>query len=304
MQLSENSSNLFRGSVVLLFLFVLGLIADWPVEAANPALVAPAANVPAAVTGALVPFAEVASNAPELVLALESVKLSVRRVAGAQAISIASNCPAHWNVSGNVVRQVGFSTTQKGVSLRADSTGAIAIVNGRIYQLPREADGSLRSIQMKDGEVVINGRKLEPLAGSDKPGACTGPDQVEVRVPDGYAGGLVLSVHGASTVQVDGWQGGSVMASLQGESSLVTGKLQGLAKAVVDVQGSGSAQIKGLSAKAFVANINGSGSVVVDSGSAELSNATVTGSGTMTLKGKFKNLKQSVTGTGQIQVKD
>ena len=271
-------------------------------ESANPHITSPSAEALSQPPSDTVSFATISTSVPEIILSAESVKISVRRLAGGDDIKVSSNCPAHWYVRNNIVRQVALSTTQKGVSLRADATGAQVLANGRIYQLPRDSDGAVRSLKIEDGRVIINGQQLQPLPGSDVPGSCTGPDLLEVQVPDNYSGGLLLSCQGASQVAVDSWQGGSLVASLHGQSTLVTGRLQGLAKAVVDVDGSASAQIKGLSTKAFVANINGSGNVSVDNGSADISNATISGSGTMTLKGKFKNLKKSVNGTGTIQV--
>lgn len=250
----------------------------------------------------LVPFAQIAKTAPNVELWLENVKVAIHHVPAEQDISVSSNCPAHWLVRGNTVKQVALSTTQKGVSLRADGQGGQITLNGRIYQLPRGSDGSIKNLMVENGMVIINGQKLEPLSGSDKPGSCTGPDSLEITIPAAYAGGLTLNCQGNSEVVVDNWQSGELIANLNGTSRMLTGKLNQLSKIVVDIQGSGLARIKELSANAFVANINGSGSVLVDAGHANMSNATISGTGTMTFHGKFANLKKSVSGTGTIQV--
>lgn len=250
-----------------------------------------------------VSFAKIPGSAQEIGLSVESaVKVHVKRSAGIGEINVSSNCPGHWNVSGNVVTQVAMSSTSKGVSVRADAAGAKAIVNGHIYQLPRDANGAVHSLKIENGQVIINGQKLDPMPGSDVPGTCTGPDMLEVEVPDHYSGGLIISCHGASDVKVDSWTGGTVMLSLQGNANVVTGNLHGLSKAVVDINGPGKAEIKAITAKTFVANSNNGGVLHVNSGSADMSNATISGSGSITLKGKFKNLKKSVNGEGNIQV--
>ncbi len=249
-----------------------------------------------------VQFARVGASASEIVLLVESARVTIRRQGTAEEISVASNCPAHWNVTNHVIRQAAMSTTQKGVSMSADSAGARIILNGKIYPLAQGSDGSIRNLQVKDGVVTINGRQLQPLPGSDVPGNCTGPDLLEVTVPEAYAGGLTVSCRGGSGVTIDSWTGGSLIANLSGSSTLSADSLKGLEKAVIDVNGDGKARIKSLASRAFVANINGGGSVQVDNGTAQLSNATVSGAGTMTLRGKFGNLKKSVAGSGNIDV--
>lgn len=283
-------------------LIICASTCPFPVSASNPQVGAPQADRLNNSSSSPVNFAKIPSSADEIVLSVETVKVSLRRVAGAKEMTVSSNCPGHWNVSGNVIRQVAFSSTAKGVSIRADATGAQAMVNGRIYQLPRDSDGAVRSLKIESGQVVINGRKLDPIPGSDVPGPCTGPEVLDVQIPDSYKGGLTLSSHGAAEVQVDSWEGSKIVLLIHGTSSVEMGKVSGLAKLVIDIEGQGKARVKAVSTKALVANINGAGTLQVDSGSAEMSNATVSGSGTITLKGKFKNLKKSVNGGGDIQV--
>jgi hypothetical protein len=283
-------------------ILICGILLSTPAFSSNPQISTPTANIMNDASSAPVSFAQIPATAPEIAFSFETVKVTIKREAGLDEIRISSNCPNHWNVSSSVVRQVALSSTSKGVSVRADATGAQAIVNGQIYQLPRGSDGAVHSLKIENGQVIINGQKLSPIAGSDVPGGCTGPDVLEVRVPESYKGGLLLSCHGASDVNLDSWMGGSVMISLHGSGNVNTGKLQNLSKAVFDVDGTGKAEIKGLTAKALVANINGAGSVLVNGGSADLSNATISGSGSIKLKGSFKNLKKSVNGSGSIQV--
>ncbi len=272
-------------------------------QAAGPSVSLPNPEIPESPSGPVV-FAQIQTSMPGIVLNVESVKVTVRHAATADSISVASNCPAHWNVNGNTVRQVALSSTQKGVSLHASGAGAEVTVNGHIYQLPQGSDGAIHSLKVENGQVIINGQKLDPLPGSNVPGDCTGPDALEVTVPQSYEGGLELICTGTSSAQLDSWQKGPLVVSLAGQSSLTTGPLKKLEKAVIDVQGSGSAQIADLTAHALVANITGSGTLTVSNGSADMSNATISGTGSMHLKGSYKNLKKSVNGTGTIQIEN
>ncbi|GEM_PF-2380521 len=273
-----------------------------PAPASNPQIGTPPSSLFDQPPSSVIPFAEIPASAEEIALSVETVKVTVHRAAALDSVKVLSSCPSHWNVSGNVVRQVALSSTARGVAIRADATGAQAIVNGHIYQLPRDAEGAVHSLKIENGEVIINGQRLKPLPGSDVPGSCTGPETLEIQVPDSYTGGLVLSCHGASDVQVDSWKGGTLVIMLHNQSTVSTGRLQGLAKAVVDIEGDSRAEIKDISTRAFVANINGSGTVFVGGGSADMSNATISGSGKMVLKGRFRNLRKSINGTGTIQV--
>lgn len=296
-----SSSRALKPARSIPFSLLMVAACAWPGWCSSPALeVSPGGTEGSGV--AAVGFAQISTSSPEVALSVESAHVKIRRVPAQQDIVVLSNCPKHWNVTGGVIRQVALSTTQKGVQLRADAAGAHVVVNGRVYQLPRDSDGAIRSLKVENGVVLINGRALEPLPGSDKPGSCTGPDALEVTVPDQYSGGLTIYCRGRSTVAVDSWKGGNLVASLSGEAALSAGKVSGLKKAVVDVQGTGTAQIDGLWAKAFVANINGGGSVKVNSGVADMSNATVSGTGSIELTGQFRNLKKSVQGTGSVTV--
>lgn len=286
-----------HGPGVLLCLLSLGAA-----RASNPILTTSGTDLSGPGTAAPVEFAQIPVSSTELRIAVESVKLKIRHVAAGQEIELASNCPAHWNVTGRTITQVGFSTAQKGVSLRADAAGAQVSVNGRIYRLPTGSDGSIHSLKVENGSVIINGQKLDPMPGSDKPGSCTGPDVLEISVPQAYSGGLTLVSNGASDINVDGWQGGAVKLKLNGASSLSAGKFSQLTVADLDIAGSGKAEIKDVSARSLVANITGSGTVLINGGHAEMSNATISGTGTIILHGRFNNMKQAVQGTGSIKV--
>jgi hypothetical protein len=234
----------------------------------------------------------------------EGVNVTIKRVADGDDIHVLSSCPSHWNVRGHNIRQVAFATTQKGISIRADAGGSILTVNGRLYPMPTDANGNLHGLQIsqKDGKVTINGQVVEPIAGSDVPGNCTGIDSLEVQVPNSYRGGLFLYANGAAKIAVDSWQGGSLIANLSGQSNLTIGSLLDLNKAVFDIHGEGKADVRTMFAQMMVANIDGKGSVQIDGGTAKLSNATVSNGGAITLHGKFNNLKKAVTGGGTIDV--
>ncbi len=241
------------------------------------------------------------SNTEQLVILAESAKVNVVRSATAHDITVSSNCPHNWNLTGGVIRQAGFAKVKQGVSMMADALGSRAIVNGKVYILP---NGPIKGVSMGKDGVSVGGQKLEPLAGVDMPGTCEGPDALEISVPTAYTGDLMLGVANDSNVTVDSWQIGKLEATMLGKSTLSTGKLKSLAKAVLDVRGQGKAEIGDLSTKVLVANIAGSGSVIIKGGSAEISNATVAGDGKISLKGKYKGLKQVVEGQGSIQLLD
>ncbi len=253
-----------------------------------------------------VSFGHIATTAPKVAIVLEGVKLHVIRSADATDISVNASCPAHWNVSGSVIRQVAFGTTQKGISLRASGSGSVLMVNGKLYPLPQDANGSLHglSISQKDGQVVINGTVVKPILGSDVPGPCSGLDLLDVVVPESYRGDLMLYANGASDIVVDGWQGGDLICNLSDASAMSCGNLQGLSKAIFELRGQGKVNVKQMSAQVLVADNNGTGALVIESGSAQVSNATVSGTGQITLHGKFKNLKKAVSGGGSIEVLD
>ena len=135
----------------------------------------PNANLIQTAPSSTVSFAQIPTSSQDIGLSAENVKVRIKRMPEISAIDVSSNCPSHWNVTNNIIRQVAFSTTAKGVSVRADATGAQAIVNGHIYQLPQDSNGAVHSLKIENGQVIINGQKLDPILGSDVPGPCTGP---------------------------------------------------------------------------------------------------------------------------------
>ena len=246
-----------------------------------------------------VSFGHIPVTSEQIVIFAENARVSVSRSASATDITVSSNCPRNWNLSGSVVRQAGFSSPPKGVSMMSDALGARAIVNGHVYPLPA---GQLKGMSLGKDGVIIGGKKVDALAGSDIPGQSDGPDAVAVVVPEKYSGSLLLGAGGASEVQVSSWNGGKLEATILGDANLSTGNLKSLTKAVVDLRGKGKAEIGDLSTKVLVANVSGSGSVVVKNGSADVSNATVSGDGSISLKGNYKNLKKAVDGHGTINI--
>jgi hypothetical protein len=262
-----------------------------------------AVSVPA--TAALPPgystFAHVPATADKLVLLSEDAKLRIVQDKNAADISVASNCPMHWNVAGPVIRQAGFAKVRSGVSMKSDALGSRAIVNGKVYPLP---SGSMRGpLNMNPaGGVTLAGQRVEPLAGTDMPGIADGEDDILVVVPASYAGDLTVGAAGHSQVALPAWQGGSVKVTLLDSTQLSAGSLSGLHNAAIDMHGDGKADIEKLSADTFVASITGNGSINVDQGKAKMSNATVQGNGQIKMKGQFENLKQAVVGHGTIQI--
>jgi hypothetical protein len=302
---SKMELGIMKAATLALAIIAIGTAAAIAVPSSPPeATVEPSTSVPAPeMTGPNgTRFGEIPSSAPGIVLTVEDTKVKIRRVADVHSIVTTSNCPSHWNVTGNTIRQVAQSQPQKGVTLRAGAGGAQITLNGRLYQLPQGADGSIKSLKVENGVVTINGKQIEPLPGSPSPGA--GPDTLEISVPESYLGGLSFSSQGTSSIDIDQWKNGPLVANLSGSSSLTAGNLSKLEKVVLNVTGSGNVSVDNMSTKTLVANIEGSGAIVVKNGTADISNATVSGTGMMSLKGKYKNLKKSVQGAGVIDVQE
>ncbi|MBI4532783.1 MAG: DUF2807 domain-containing protein [Candidatus Melainabacteria bacterium] len=247
-------------------------------------------------------FANIGTSMPEILLYIESAKVTIRQSHSEQSISLSSNCPSHWKVAGNSIRQVAMSSPFKGTVLRADAGGSYVVTNGKVYQLPLSASGAIRNLKVEKGSVLVNSQALEPMTGSDSPGSCLGPDVLEVLVPHTYKGGLFISSQNNSSVDLDKWAGNSLTIKLYGLSTFLGEQLKCFGKAIIDIQGEGEAQVKGLSATTLVANIHGSGRVHVLGGNADTTTATVTGSGSVVLKGGFGTVSKSVNGNGTIEV--
>lgn len=248
-------------------------------------------------------FAQISPDAPEIILAVEGVKATIKRVPKISQITIASNCPGHWNCTRNVIRQVAALNMPKGVAIRADSAGGVALVGGKVYGLP-SSGGQIKGLKIENGQVIINGQAVQPIPGSDKAGSCTGPDVLEIQVPDTYAGDLRIVINGNSDVTVDNWKDGALQANVGTNGSLSAGKLDKVAKLVIDVQGGGKAHVGNMTTKALVVNVVGDGKITIDHGMADISNATISGTGTITLHGKYNNLQKAVNGQGAIEILD
>jgi hypothetical protein len=249
--------------------------------------------------GGEVVFGHIPAESAQVAIVAENARVKVIRVKDLSEITVSSNCPHNWNLQGTLVRQAGFSKPRGGVSMLADALGSRAIVNGKIYALPT---GPIKGLSLGKDGVSCGGEKLDPIAGTDMPGTCDGPDMVEVKVPETYTGDLNLGCGDKSEIDLQSWTGGRVQLVLMGDSRLSAGKLKSLTKAVVDMHGSGKAEIGDLSTKVLVVNVSGSGSLSIASGTADISNATVSGNGKMSLKGKFDHLKKAIEGTGTIDV--
>ncbi len=248
-------------------------------------------------------FAQISPDAPEIILAVEGVKATIKRVPKISQITIASNCPGHWNCTRNVIRQVAALNMPKGVAIRADSAGGVALVGGKVYGLP-SSGGQIKGLKIENGQVIINGQAVQPIPGSDKAGSCTGPDVLEIQVPDTYTGDLRIVINGNSDVTVDNWKDGALQANVGTNGSLSAGKLDKVAKLVIDVQGGGKAHVGNMTTKALVVNVVGDGKITIDHGMADISNATISGTGTITLHGKYNNLQKAVNGLGAIEILD
>src|SRR4051812_5884008 len=67
--------------------------------------VPPTMPTPAVTTASGTKFGQINSAAPGIVLTVEDTKVKIRRSADVHEIVTTSNCPSHWNVQGNVIRQ-------------------------------------------------------------------------------------------------------------------------------------------------------------------------------------------------------
>jgi hypothetical protein len=299
------------GSGIKGAMFAAGLTATFSMSAAlavpsTPAdanlKVPPAMTTPDVTGPSGTKFGQIDGTAPRIVLTVEDTSVKIRRAPGISFITTTSNCPSHWNVQGNVIRQVVQSQPQKGVTLRAGSGGANITLNGQLYAIPQGVDGGIHSLKVENGVVTINGKKVEPLAGSTSPGV--GPDTLEITVPENYSGGLSFTSQGTSSIDIDQWKNGPLEANIGGTSSLKVGNLSKLEKTIINVNGSGTAVVDNLSTKVLVANIEGAGIIDVKNGTADTSNATVSGTGVLRLRGEYKNMRKAVQGNGVIDVRE
>lgn len=279
-------------------IFSVGVFAWLPAQASKTGVSVESTPKTEVASQGMTVFGKVPSDTDQIVILAESAKVRIIRKTGAPGISVASNCPRNWNLNGATVRQAGFSNPRGGVGMMADQLGSRAIVNGKVYLLPT---GSISGLKMNKEGVMVGGQKVEPLKGADMPGTCEGPDAVEVIVPEKFSGNLMLGVGNGSEIQIDSWKGGKLELTMLGNSTLSTGPLTALNKAVVDMR-NGKAQIADLTAKVLVANVVGTGSLTITKGSAGMSNATVTGDGSITMNGDYKNLKKDIQGKGTIKV--
>lgn len=244
-------------------------------------------------------FGQIPANVDRVMVLVEDAKVHITRT-GSGTISVGSNCPRNWNVTGALVRQAGFSKPRQGVAMMADALGSRAIVNGKIYPLPQ---GGMKGLSMNQQGVTIGGEKVTPIQGTDAPGTCDGPDSVTVKAPDSFTGGLLLGASGATDALIDSWKGGTFECTLMSTSCLKTGSIGPVDKAVIDLRGSGKVEIDNIAARVLVVNVGGTGTVTIKGGSADITNLTVSGKGVINAKGKFKGLQKAVEGgAGTITV--
>lgn len=255
-------------------------------------------------TSDLVSFSNFPTNKEEIALIVENSLVKIDRSTSAKDIVLSSNCPCHWNVGSNsagigIVRQVGFDTTARGVALRADEYGSLVILGGKVYKLPQEG-GQIRNLRTENGQAIVNGKPLEPLAGSDKAGPCTGPETLSITFPASYKGNLRLISYGGKS-NIKSWQNGDLNVKANGTSQVEIDSASDMNKVVLDISASSikegaTISIGKMNTKIFVANVNGLGNIKVDNGKSGTSNATVSGGGKIFLKGKFDNLLKDIKG--------
>jgi hypothetical protein len=246
-------------------------------------------------------FGQIPTSVDRVMVLVEDAKVHITRT-GSGTISVSSPCPRNWNVNGALVRQAGFAKPRQGVAMMADALGSRAIVNGKIYPLPQ---GGMKGLSMNKDGVTIGGQKVDPIQGTDAPGTCDGADSITVKAPDSFTGGLLMGASGATEAQIDSWKGGTFECTLMSNSSLKTGSIGPVDKAVIDLRGTGKVEIDNIAARVLVVNVGGPGTVTIKGGSADITNLTVSGKGAITAKGKFKGLQKAVEGgAGTITVTD
>lgn len=258
----------------------------------------------AATAPGLPTIAQLPLSTEQVVVIAENAQVDISRGGTGSNISVVTNCPRHWNVKDGVVRQAGFAKARGGVAMMADALGSRAVVNGKVYMMP---SGPMRGITLGKDGVKVGDKKLDPVEGTDMPGDCGADniDRVQVVVPDGYTGGLVLGLAAESSANLESWHGGKVECTLAGTSRLRAANLKSLSKAVLDIRGDGQAEVSGISAKVLVANVQGNGKIAVKDGNAQISNATVGGNGSITMQGKFGNLQKLIEhGSGKIEISE
>jgi hypothetical protein len=172
-----------------------------------------------------------------------------------------------------------------GVEL-AGGNNVIVRVGDERSVVVRGDDNLLSSIttQVEDGHLVVG----------QTPGSfqTKSPTQVEVSVP--ALDGLTLT--GSGILSVTGIEADNVAVALPG-SGIV--RASGTAtRLVVDLQGSGQAELKDLLARDVNAVVSGSGVVVVSA--RERLDGSVSGSGAILYSGNPADVTKSVTGTGTI----
>src|SRR5262249_27762871 len=115
----------------------------------------------------MVTFGHLPASVPGLSIFVEEGRADIMRLPSLTEIEIASQNPPHWNLSGNVLQQAQIPRASNACAVKADSMGTRIVVNGRAYRLAGESGGPVHNLSIANGVVMVNGKKLEPLAGAD-----------------------------------------------------------------------------------------------------------------------------------------
>jgi hypothetical protein len=276
----------------------------------------------------LAALCQIPATVSTLQLSIQHAIVNIRHEDRAD-IALMANYPGNWKIESGSVRQsrvqksLGSGSMFGGgivVDGNSVSIGGISIINGEVL-----VDGnsvSIGGISIINGEVLVDGKKSPGSDGSTSQGSSSGPDKLEVVVPNSFRGGLDLEYAHTSQVELDNWQGGTVSFSSRGSGKLHCGPLAGLSSFVLQSTGSGSIRIEAVETQSFTVTKvgsgdldidkldtgallltqNGSGDTRVGGGTATSGSVSNTGSGNVSMRGRFGCISQRGLGSGKIEI--
>ncbi len=243
-------------------------------------------------------------------------------------IAVNVNNPGNWKLNGGVLSQTkvneplggGSTVISNGIHIGGSIVGSV--ISGGSGRTVVNAGG--RNVSIINGEVWVDGKKV--TGGGEEPASApssSGPDKLEVVVPNSFRGSLRLNYEDGSTVDLDKWQGGDVSLTSAGAKRLKTGRLMELHSFVMQGTGGGDAEFDEIGTQTFMltktgsleVNIDelntvsllltqtGSGDTRVSDGCATTGSVSNTGSGDVSIRGRFPSISKRSIGSGQIKIK-
>lgn len=254
-------------------------------------------------------------------------------------IEVRVNNPDNWKLNGGFLHQSkvqqplgGGTQTMSGGSISIGGSIQGSVVSGRSISIGGSIKGNV--ISCNRGRTVVNAcGSEESMTSIEVRGGSTtqpmsvpsnsGPDRLEVVVPNTFRGNLSLNYEGGSTVDLDKWQGGEVAITASGADSLKAGPLMGIDSFVLQCTGGGDFEFEEIYTKSFRVAKTGSADLVIDElqtesllltqtgsgdtkirdGFAAVGSVNGTGSGDVTMRGAFAQISQSSIGSGEVKIK-